>query len=644
MRFHFSWLTLLVALFVAIGSGVRAAPLEAYGKLPQTETVAMSPNGELVGLVKTEGEQRILVIQRGEEKPIFMGDISDLKLAGVEWAGNDYVVFYLHKTDRLNIDFRSDEEFLQAIVVNLSTGKARALFDIPRSYISAVFGRYGYVQHDGEWWAYVGLIPLVENKDPTKVGTFKQNYPNLYRVSLKSGSVIQVAPGGSNGRHWVLNEQGEIIARSDYDLDDGRWQVFAGKDGQQPVASGQVPFGFCMTGRGRTPGTVLIERGGDDDKIVEISLDTGKQEELLDTNASLLRTGPNHPLIGTVEYGERDKVSIYDSVLEKRVRSIEKAFGDARLRVEGVSEDRSRILVYVEDRDIAGTWQLVDFNTKKSAPIADAYPGLAEKDIGEIKVVEYTAADGLAMNGILTLPPKRAAKDLPLIVLPHGGPESMSRVHFDWWAQAFASRGYAVFQPNFRGSINNGIEFRNAGFGQYGRKMQSDISDGVAALAKAGTIDPKRVCIAGGSYGGYAALAGVTLQHGLYRCAASYAGVSDPASRLSRYIYVYGPKGAGPRYLRAFLGVEKGEAVPDEISPRAQAKKADAPVLLIHGTDDTVVEVSQSKSMYDALKSAGKPVEYVSLKSEDHWLSRSQTRLQMLQAMVTFVEKHNPPM
>ena len=120
-------------------------------------------------------------------------------------------------------------------------------------------------------------------------------------------------------------------------------------------------------------------------------------------------------------------------------------------------------------------------------------------------------------------------------MLPHGGPIGIAdRVHFDWWAQAFASRGYAVLQPNYRGSGGYGGDFRRTGYGEWGKKMQTDLSDGVAFLAAQGTIDPRRVCIVGGSYGGYAALAGVTLQHGVYRCAVSYGGVSDLGTMMWR--------------------------------------------------------------------------------------------------------------
>jgi dipeptidyl aminopeptidase/acylaminoacyl peptidase len=261
-----------------------------------------------------------------------------------------------------------------------------------------------------------------------------------------------------------------------------------------------------------------------------------------------------------------------------------------------------------------------------------------------VRMVVWNAADGLALHGVLTLPAGRPAKALPLVVLPHGGPASRDYPGFDWWAQAFASRGYAVFQPNFRGSAGYGVAFRNAGLGQWGRKMQTDISDGVASLAAQGIVDPKRACIVGGSYGGYAALAGVTLQKGLYRCAVSLAGVADPSAMLVYDSQRAGYRSSTMRYWKAFMGVESSsDSSLDAISPLVRADQADAPILLIHGEDDTVVSINQSEKMEAALKRAGKQVEFVKMNNEDHWLSREDTRIQMLKAAVAFVEKNNPP-
>jgi dipeptidyl aminopeptidase/acylaminoacyl peptidase len=249
----------------------------------------------------------------------------------------------------------------------------------------------------------------------------------------------------------------------------------------------------------------------------------------------------------------------------------------------------------------------------------------------------WLAADGLSIPAFLTLP-AGSGKDLPLIVLPHGGPAAADTLDFDWWSQALVAQGYAVLQPNFRGSLLN-AKFMQAGYGEWGRKMQTDLSDGVRYLARQGIIDPKRVCIVGASYGGYAALAGVTVESGVYRCAVSVAGLSDlPRFRRTN------SAGLGRRYWDRFMGAaDQNDPALIAISPIEHVAAVTVPVLLIHGRDDTVVPFEQSDVMLSALKRAGKSATLVTLKHEDHWLSRSETRLQMLQATVDFLKANNPP-
>jgi dipeptidyl aminopeptidase/acylaminoacyl peptidase len=230
-----------------------------------------------------------------------------------------------------------------------------------------------------------------------------------------------------------------------------------------------------------------------------------------------------------------------------------------------------------------------------------------------------------------------------VVVLVHGGPAAEDTAEFDWWSQALADQGYAVLQANYRGS-SLGWNFLSAGFGQWGRKMQSDLSDGVRYLVRLGIADPARVCIVGASYGGYAALAGAALDPGVYRCAVSVAGISD----IKRWLqwetqqHLFSPSVV--RYWDRFLGVS-GPRDPQvaAISPISHVDAVSIPVLLIHGRDDTVVPYEQSSAMLDALRHAGKQVELVPLKHEDHWLSSSETRRQMLEASVAFLRAHNPP-
>jgi dipeptidyl aminopeptidase/acylaminoacyl peptidase len=298
------------------------------------------------------------------------------------------------------------------------------------------------------------------------------------------------------------------------------------------------------------------------------------------------------------------------------------------------------VLVTTNGNGDSGTWWTVDLAANAASPVGFERPGINPPDVGAISTVAYKAADGLDMDGILTLPVGKPPKNLPLIMMPHGGPTSHDEASFDWWAQALSARGYAVFQPNFRGSTNRDAAFVKAGHGEWGRKMQSDISDGLAHLVAQGIVDPKRACIVGASYGGYAALAGVTLQKGLYRCAVSVAGVSDLPMMISTDIRESGSNPVLKRNLTAEIGI--GRDLKD-VSPRRFATQSDAPIMLIHGKDDVVVPYRQSTVMANALKDAQKPYEFITLDGEDHWLSKGTTRRKMLEATVAFVEKHNPP-
>jgi dipeptidyl aminopeptidase/acylaminoacyl peptidase len=206
-----------------------------------------------------------------------------------------------------------------------------------------------------------------------------------------------------------------------------------------------------------------------------------------------------------------------------------------------------------------------------------------------------------------------------------------------------AAQGYAVLRPNYRGSTTTQT-FQNAGYGEWGRKMQTDLSDGVRYLAKQGTIDPARVCIVGASYGGYAALAGVTLDPGIYRCAVSVAGISDLKKMLVwEKQKENGGTHVGTRSWNRYMGVKgPDDPVLDTISPIKHIDRVKVPVLLIHGKDDTVVDYDQSEVMLKAMQKAGKQVELVTMKKEDHWLSRSETRLLMLQTSMAFLKANNP--
>ncbi len=225
--------------------------------------------------------------------------------------------------------------------------------------------------------------------------------------------------------------------------------------------------------------------------------------------------------------------------------------------------------------------------------------------------------------------------------MPHGGPDARDVVGFDWWAQFLANRGYAVLQPNYRGSKGYGRKFTEAGLQQWGLKMQDDISDGVKKLIADGIADPKRICIVGASYGGYAALAGATFTPDLYACAMSFAGVSDLNDFMFTQRSDTGKDSQGTSFWKSRVGSDWDNS--DKLkatSPALHAAQVKCPILLMHGKGDTTVRIKQSMIEYEALKDAGKDVRFIRFDGEDHYLNFADTRIRMLKELEAFLKKN----
>ena len=620
-----------------------APPLEAYGRLPALEQVSVSPSGQRYAMITVVGEARKLVVATSDDKPLLVAGLGDAKVRGIRWAGEDHVLVETSATVTLGMDFSVDrEELFGVVAINVLTGKLTPIFPRNGAIEPTVIGTYGARLVDGQWFGFFGGITM----DLSHGGDYflSHTYPDLYRVNLDTGVPDKVASGSEVGDGWLVGPNGEVIARASYDQRQGDWKIMRGGFAGPVLASGNNPYGgVTLEGLGRTPGALLVNvPKAHGNSVEEIPLAGGVALEVAESRyiTETLHDRRTRTWIGYVQGGDVPELTMFDPQTAARVRGTRKAFPNQSVAFTSWSDDFNRIVVFTSGGDDSGTYWLVDIARGAADPIGHAYPDVPPEAVGPIRMVDWKAADGLQLHGVLSLPPGRPAHNLPVVVLPHGGPEVRDYPVFDWWAQAFASRGYAVLQPNFRGSAGYGAGFVEAGQGQWGRKMQTDVSDGLAELVKEGIVDPKRACIVGGSYGGYAALAGVTVQHGLYRCAVADAGVADLGGMLA---YEYAKRravSASTRYWKAFMGPESGFG---EISPLRLAAKADAPILLIHGKDDTVVLYDQSRAMAKALQAAGKPVELVTMPNEDHWLSREATRIQMLKAAVAFVEKYNPP-
>ncbi|GAA0577220.1 alpha/beta hydrolase family protein [Rhizomicrobium electricum] len=650
--FHRGWLAAAAAALVLWAAAAQGAPLEAYGKLPTLSNVIISPDGATLAYVKELDTKRVMVAQSIANRQVLgIINITDSKVRNLQWADNQTLILTTSVTALPRGLTGRRQEYMLAQSFNTQSKQQRALLD-----------HVGNLKEDVEVMNVVAGVPQPRTIDGHTVIFVKGIYfPNnvghlaLFSIDLTANSTRIVSrQNDSRAEDWVVDDAGNIVAESSYDEEEQHWKLEIFRDGERTTVM-DVPAPIespSLEGLSEDGTAVIVSLPGNDGNPTykQISLKDGTASAWAHAEVGFggvitsLKTGR---VTGGTRLTETNDYVFFDPHADRMWRSVKAAFKSATdVDLESWSDDRMKVVAHVFGTDYGEGYFLVDMTQHHASPVGPAYAGI--DDVAPRRWIEYKAADGRVLHAYLTLPigkDGKDAKNLPLIVMPHGGPHARDYPGFDWFSQALASRGYVVLQPQFRGSDGFGLDLLTAGYGEFGKKMQTDLSDGVRALAAQGMIDPKRVCIVGASYGGYAALAGATIDTGIYRCAVSIAGLSDIRAQLRYWRWPRNNVDArSDRFWDRFLAVgDPDDPKLKDISPIKHVDKVSIPILLIHGKDDTVVPYSQSDDMADELKDAKKPYEFVTLRHEDHWLSKSETRLQMLQATVKFLEANNPP-
>ena len=345
----------------------------------------------------------------------------------------------------------------------------------------------------------------------------------------------------------------------------------------------------------------------------------------------VLRIGKYRRPVGATYAVEREKVDYFDPALAKLSAKLSRALpGHPAIDIVDESWDGTKKLIRADGDNAPAHYYLYDAATAKLGPLLAVYPAMDGVALGAVRPVTYTARDGTAIPAILTLPPGHAdARGLPGLLLPHGGPSARDRVGFDWLAQFFAAEGFAVLQPNFRGSSGYGDAFfAHTGF-QSWQLAIGDVNDGARWLMTQG-VDAKKLAIFGWSYGGYAALQANVIEPSLYRATVAVAPVTDLEMLKTQARFngaqrlILAEIGDGPHVLTG--------------SPAKNAGKINTPVLIFHGDHDLNVDIQQSRVMAGALKGAGKKVELVEFRNLDHQLDDSDVRAQMLGKSAAFLK------
>lgn len=653
---------LIVAALLATSAQAAApqVPAAAFAALPQVSDVEMSPDGRLLAWRDQSGPVSKVLIYDIDAKSYRRTLAIDpaMTLRSLLWADDTTLLMNVSQVQALPAeDAKRRYTFFRTMSVDIATGNSSMLLK-SGSGMEWVTGDELVAGHTTEphsvIMATMVYSPTAQRDD---MGTHIANsradsgwIGELFRVDTRTGQGAVIGEGDQYTEQWMVNADGAPIARSEWrpatkqyviEARSGtQWRRILERDDDQWVLEGLGPDGKSVIATG--PGkdgwvglwTIALDGSGArqmHQKVAANTENTDVEDVIRDRFSGLP--------VGAVLGGLEPTTWWLDAGAQMRYESVARAFPGRILTVYSRSEDGTRLLAEVEDRSHPPIYYLVDFKTHGATIVGDAYPGLDNVTLGSVRTITYPARDGSAIPAYLTLPPGVAPKSLPMVVLPHGGPEARDTVGFDWLAQFLATRGYAVLQPQFRGSTGFGDAFRRAGEGQWGGLMQDDVTDGVKAMVGQGIADPHRICIVGASYGGYAALAGAAFTPKLYACAVSINGVSDLPMMLGYEKGQFGSDSDSVAYWQQDIGSQFDSNVVNR-SPVNSADDVQAPVLLLHSTNDTVVPIVQSQEMASALTRFGKPVSLVELQGDDHWLSKAATRLEVLEDTERFLHQY----
>lgn len=639
-----------ISLAALVGSSgvapvfAKPGPAE-YGGHAMMRSLRISPDGKYVAMIANDHDNDIVTISKIGGGICKLGNGGN-KVRGLVWANNDRLAVVVSVTGRpTEAPSWWKGEWSQAYSVDVNCKNTVKLNG------NSIIGR----TPDGEVLMDVfSLNDTTESAGSAGRWTKSLTKITVHKVNPYTGKGPRYENGGDFTRAWAADASGRVRFR--FDVAEGSFRTITyARIGDSPewvrIHDGRdyknvEDAEFDVLGVGLRPDTALVRtrNGGDRYGVFEFDLKTKQFTRPVFLHpkvdvSGIVYGGSDAEPIGAAYVDDVPRTDFFDKTYAQMQADLEATFPGEHAQVVSVSADKKQYIAYVEGAtNPAGVYHYVDTTSGEISEIGKAYPALTAADVGSSKYFTYSARDGLAIPAYLTLPNGSLGKGLPLVVMPHGGPEARDVGGYDQWAQFLASRGYAVLQPQFRGSDGYGKAFRDAGRLQWGLKMQDDITDGVKHLVSTGVADASRVCIVGWSYGGYATLAGMTITPEVYRCGVAGAGVSDLPKMLAWESKNYGRDLRDEDYWVRVIGHPLRDS--DKLEAASPARLVDrirGPILMIHGKDDTVVPLEQSEIMLEAMKKANKNGQLVVVGGDDHWLSKSKTGVEFFTLLDNFL-------
>jgi len=638
-------LLIFIVLFSATSLAKKQIPVSAFNQMPMVQQPIISPDGKNIAVITNQGDQTQVSIvpfnDPGAMKTIVALGEDKYRIESIDWANNQRILVSVTQP------FRASSRQLRTSHIYSASIDGGDVIELKK--------RLSKKATQWEFYRSTPRLLSLLKKEPNHilvtVNDIRDNYySSVFKVDIRNGDFKKYISNGKKIVGWHVNSVGDILMAvglgTGNDSDTRYIYTRKNNDADWQLIKERKSF------NGETFEPVLYEPETNSVIVIsdyKLSKDPLWRYDIATGEYTLLGEAPgNFDIDSAITQLEGDLRSVvgfsYTEHFVKRVyfdknnqtlnQQISTLFNKSGLQafVSNWDKNKQRYIIYAVSDTRPGQYYLFDRKNPKIIPWYGMYPALLNEKLAAVTPFEFKARDGMKLNGYITLP--TGVKNPPLIVHPHGGPYGIrDKQYFDPFVQLFASRGYAVLQVNYRGSGGFGNHYLTSGYEKWGKEMQTDLIDAVNWVKDNKHADTNNSCIAGASYGGYAALAAGYQTPKQFKCIVSIAGVGDMDSQI-----IHWRRKNGKGYVNNIVNVEGKSLKP--ISPQFHAEKFQAPVLLIHGKVDQQVSYRQSEKMYEALKGADKDVELELFKFGTHHLNDAVNRKKAMGLMIEFIDEH----
>jgi pimeloyl-ACP methyl ester carboxylesterase len=643
----------------ATATRVLATPVppsvEEFMRDPSIKDVALSLKGDRIALLGAAPAQAgarsayvLFVNSQNVEKPLRRVNLGDVKADWIDWANDERVLLSLTLErqgataavtgGRLGERGKKPIKAARVVSLGLDNAPPALMFENRRRSLG---GNRNLSQIADHTW---------DDPEHVMMPAWGAERLGLYKVNVLTGAAALVEEGGDRTFGWNTQD-GVPVLRYDLNWLGNGVNVLARAPGErewQKVTElhREDMNGWRFAAWTKEPGVLLVSQRGEGEEtrtIRRYDLRTKTMGEVVagrpDRDVSAPLGTKRGQYLGATFVNDVVEHSFADPALAPHFRALQKFVGpDNNIRIHDISDDSRRLILRVSGPREAGAFYFYDLGARDLVPLGQSKPWLSEDRLAKVEVLKVRTRDGAEIPAYLTVPIGTAKGPRPMVVMPHGGPEARDSLEFDVWAQALAARGWLVLQPNFRGSDGYGRKFAEAGYRQWGRRMQDDVEDAVDQVVAAGRADPARLAVLGWSYGGYAALTVAGLKPDRYKAVVAGAAPTDLLEMLGYERREAGRDSEVFKYWVKHIGDPgRDRDAIQAVSPRRLAGAITAPVLLLHGEGDEVVPVEQSRRMVKALQNAGRKPEYLEIEDAGHGGWEAEDEQRFLEAAVSFL-------